>query len=181
MAEKKQENPMKNIIISKITLNIGAGRDEGKIKKGLKLLKKISGLNPVETKTQKRVQTWSLRPGLTVGCKVTIRKNTNELLKRLLSAKEFVLSKKMFDNSANFSFGIPEYIDIEGIEYDPELKILGLEVAVTLERKGYRIKKRKIKNKKVGKKHAVTKEEAIKHIEKEFGVKFKEDMKDDNE
>ena len=40
-------------------------------------------------------------------------------------------------------FGIPEYINIPGIEYDPDIGIIGLEACVTLERPGFRIKKKK--------------------------------------
>lgn len=165
-------NPMREIKIAQISLNMGVGKDEEKLKKGLKLLKKITGQNPTSTTTNKRIPGWSLRPGLAIGCKVNIRKNKDEMLKRLLVAKENILSNRNFDNQGNFSFGIPEYIDIEGIEYDPELKIIGLEVAVTLERPGFRIKKRKICPKKIGKEHQISKEEAIQFIQKKFNTKI---------
>ena len=167
---EKNNNPMMEIRISKVTLNIGAGKNEDLLKKGIVLLKKLSPLTPVKTFTQKRIPGWSLRPGLAIGCKVTVRKNTEELLKRLLVAKENILKEKCFDNNGNFSFGVPEYIDIEGLEYDPDLKILGLEAAVTLERPGFRIKKRKISNKAVGKDHLITKEEAIEFVKSKLGV-----------
>src|SRR3989339_509178 len=152
-------NQMREIKISKITLNSGIGKDEEKLKKALKLLNKITGLKPVSTITKKRIPAWGLRPGLAIGCKVTIRKNTDLLLKQLMAAKENTLSENNFDENGNFSFGVPEYIDIAGLEYDPELKIMGLEVAVTLERPGYRIKNRKIKPCKIGQAHVITKEE----------------------
>lgn len=167
------QNPMKVIRISKVTLNIGAGKNEDLLKKGLKLLEKIADpVKPVKTITQKRIPGWGLRPGLAIGCKVTVRKNTEELLRRLLAAKDNQLSDGNFDDKGNFSFGIPEYIDIKGMEYDPELKIIGLEVAVTLERPGYRIKRRKIHWSKVGKTHQVNKEEAIDFVRK-MGVEVK--------
>jgi len=169
MSEQKI-NPMKEIKITKITLNFGAGKDENKLKKGLILLEKISGLKPVKTVTKKRIPGWSLRPGLAIGCKVTVRKECDQLLKRLLAAKENIVSMKSFGNDGNFSFGIPEYIDIEGMEYDADLKIMGLEAAVTLERAGYRIKRRKIKTKKIGKKHQILKDEAIKFLQEKFNT-----------
>lgn len=168
--EEKKLNPMREIRIAQISLNIGVGKDEDKLKKGLKLLKKITQLTPVQTTTQKRIPGWSLRPGLAIGCKVNVRKQTTELLKRLLVAKENILSQKNFDTQGNFAFGIPEYIDIQGIEYDPDLKIMGLEVAVTLERPGFNTKKRRIKPKKIGSKHQITKEEAIQFIQKKFST-----------
>jgi large subunit ribosomal protein L5 len=173
MAEKEKTNPMKKIRVVQISLNIGTGKDEDKMKKSLKLLKKISGLEPIQTKTKKRIPGWGLRPGLAIGCKVTIRKNTEEMLKRLLAAKENKLSSSNFDNQGNFSFGIPEYIDIEGLDYDPELKIIGLEVAVTLERPGYRIKKRKIQPRGIGNSHKISKEEAIQFVRERFGTEIK--------
>lgn len=169
---KRQNNPLRKIKIAKITLNVGAGKNEDLLKKGLKLFQKITPLTPVKTFTQKRIPGWGLRPGLSIGCKVTIRQDCETMLKRLLAAKENTLKKSNFDDSGNFAFGIPEYIDIAGLEYDPELKILGLEVAVTLERAGYRVKKRKIKPAAVGKKHLITTDEAIDFVKK-LGVEVK--------
>jgi large subunit ribosomal protein L5 len=160
---------MRQIKIAKITLNIGAGKSDDMLKKGLALLKKLSPQTPVKTLAKKRIPAWGLRPGLAIGCKVTVRKNTEELLKRLLVAKENQLKARNFDQQGNLSFGIPEYIDIEGLEYDPDLKILGLEVAVTLERPGFRINKRKMSPKPVGRNHRITKESAIEFIQN-FGV-----------
>ena len=162
---KTTENVMRKIKIAKVTLNIGAGKNEDHLKKGLKLLEKLAPSAPVKTITSKRIPGWGLRPGLAIGCKVTIRKNTEALLKRLLAAKKMVISPQKFDNQGNFSFGIPEYIDIAGLEYNPDLKILGLEVAVTLERPGFRIKRRKVKMTPIGKEHRLTKEDAIAFVQ----------------
>ena len=167
-----ENNPLKGIRITKLTLNIGVGKSEDMLKKGIKLLKKLSPLTPVKTISKKRIPAWGLRPGLVIGCKVTVRKDAKELLKRLLVAKENILLRKNFDNNGNFSFGVPEYIDIEGLEYDPDLKIMGLEAAVTLERPGYRVKHRRIKTTAVGKKQLVTKEDAITFVEN-LGVEVK--------
>ena len=165
-------NSMTVVKVAKITLNIGAGKNEDLLKKGLKLLEKLSLNAPVKTITKKRIPGWGLRPGLAIGCKVTVRKDAEKLLKRLLVAKEKVLSITNFDDKGNFSFGIPEYIDIEGLEYDPELKIIGLEVAVTLERPGYRVKSRAIRTSRVGKRQQVTRQDAVAFIQK-LGVEVK--------
>ncbi|HLD72337.1 MAG TPA: 50S ribosomal protein L5 [Candidatus Nanoarchaeia archaeon] len=169
---KFSENPMKEIRVAKVTLNIGAGKNEDLLKKGLILMKKLTPLTPVKTITKKRIPGWGLRPGLAIGCKVTVRKDADKLLKRLLVAKENILAEKVFDDLGNFSFGIPEYIEIEGMEYDPDLKIIGLEVAVTLERPGFRVKKKKIGSRSIGKTHKITKIEAINFIKKNFGVEI---------
>lgn len=165
-SQNKNQNRMREIYIEKVTLNIGAGKNEELLKKGLILLQKLAPLTPVKTFTQKRIPGWGLRPGLSIGCKVTVRKECTEMLRKLLVAKENTLKANSFDSNGNFSFGVPEYIDIEGLEYDPELKIMGLEVAVTLERPGFRVKKRKIKPGNLGKNHKVTREEAIAFVQK---------------
>ncbi|HLD79006.1 MAG TPA: 50S ribosomal protein L5 [Candidatus Nanoarchaeia archaeon] len=160
------ENSMKKIKITKVTLNVGVGKNEEMLKKGLKLLQKISSCKPVETKTNKRIPGWGLRPGLSIGCKVTVRQDCEKLLKRLLAAKENTLKNSSFDDQGNFSFGVPEYIDIQGLDYDPELKIMGLEVAVTLERPGFRVKKRRLKPASIGINHRISKQEAIAFVQK---------------
>ena len=167
---EEKTNPLRKIGIAKLTLNIGAGKNEDLLKKGLVLLQKLSPLKPVKTITQKRIPGWGLRPGLAIGCKVTVRKDADKLLKRLLVAKDNRLSEKCFDRQGNFSFGVPEYIDIEGLEYDPDLKILGLEIAVTLERPGFRNAQRRIRSKSIGKKHKINKEDALAFMKENFGV-----------
>lgn len=166
-------NKMKEIRIEKITLNMGVGEAGEKVKKATKLLFNISGSKPICTKSNKRIPTWGVRPGLELGVKVTLRKKKAvELLKRLFSAIENNLNPKSFDKEGNFSFGIPEYIDIPDVNYDVEIGIVGLEVAVTLERPGYRIKRRKFKKSKIGKNHIITKNEAIEYIKNQFDVEI---------
>lgn len=164
-------NIMRQPRIEKLTLNIGAGKDVQKLEKGVALIKAITGIEPLKTVTQKRIPNWGLRPGLPIGCKLTLRKQqATELLKRLLQAKEFKLKPRQFDDGGNISFGIPEYIDIPGVAYDPKIGIMGLEVCVTLERPGYRIKRRRLLQKKIPRKHLLTREEAMAFMQKNFNV-----------
>jgi large subunit ribosomal protein L5 len=173
------EQVMRKIRIEKVTLNIGAGKDEEKLKKGKKLLKTITEIEAVNTFTKKRIPGWGLRPGLAIGCKITLRhQKAIEILKRLLEAKDNTLSLRNFDDKGNFSFGIAEYIDIPGIKYDPEIKIMGLEVAVTLERPGFRIKKRRVQIKKIPKKHMITQEESVEFMKKGFNIIIEEEEND---
>src|SRR3989338_5682689 len=100
-------NQMKSIRLEKITLNIGAGKDQARLEKGLVLLNAITDATPVKTVTSKRIQEWGLRPGLPIGCKLTLRKDkASKLLLRLLSAVDNRLSEKQFDNNGNIAFGI---------------------------------------------------------------------------
>ncbi len=169
-------NPSRNIKINKVTLNIGAGKDQAKLEKGIILLKSITNVSPIKTVTSKRIPGWGLRPGLPIGCKVTLRrKNAVEVLKRLIQAKDNSLRESQFDDNGNIAFGIEEYIDIPEVKYDPEIGIMGLEACVTLERNGFRIKRRKISKKKIPKKHTITKQEAIDFMKKEFNIKLEGD------
>jgi len=163
-------NPMRDIRVEKITLNVGVGEPGAKLDKAVKLLKNMTGEKPVKTTSTKRIPTWGARPDLPLACKVTLRKEkAKELLSRLLKAVGNKLPEKKFDKFGNFSFGIEEYILIPGVEYDVEVGIIGLEVAVTLERPGFRVKKKRSSSK-IGIKHRITKEESIEFVKKTFGM-----------
>ena len=171
---------MRDIRIEKITLNIGAGEAGDKLSKALKLLENVAGIKPVQTITMKRIPSWGLRPKLPIGAKVTLRgERAYEVLKRLFTAKDNQISVRKFDNHGNLSFGIHEYLDIPGVEYDPSIGVIGLEVAITLERPGYRIKKRKLNNTKIGSRHLIKKEEAKEFIRNKFNDKILEGEEDE--
>lgn len=166
---------MKNVRLEKVTLNIGAGKSTDKLEKGMKLLKIITDKAPVKTVTKKRIPSWNLRPGLPIGCKLTLRKEkAKDVLKRLLAAKDNELEENQFDKEGNIAFGVHEYIDIPGVSYSPEIGVIGLQCCVTLERAGFRIKKRKKAKKKLPLRQKIKKEEAIEFMKKEFGVRLKD-------
>lgn len=168
-------NAMKQIKIEKLTLNIGAGRDDRVLKKAVKLLKNITGVDPVQTTTKRRLAAWGLRPGLPIGAKITLRGDqVYELAQRLLAAKEKKIKQSWFDNHGNVSFGIHEYVDIPEVKYDTEIGILGLQVSLTLSRPGYRVKKRKLHKNSIGKSHLITKDEAVGFMTDRFGVAVEE-------
>ena len=162
---------MQTIKVEKLTLNIGAGKDSKLLEKGMKLIESLTGIPPVKTVTQKRIPGWGLRPGLPIGCKITIRgEKALELIPRLLVAKENSLSTKNFDDAGNISFGVPEYIDIEGANYDPEIGIIGLQVCVTLTRPGYRVKHRALRPGNIARQRIV-RNEAVAFMKEKFNTK----------
>ena len=166
---------MKEIRVEKLTLNIGTGKPGPELEKAVKLLSNITGKKPVETVTSKRIPTWGIRPGLKIGCKVTLRgKEAETLLKRLFAAVDNKLSIRKIDNNGNLSFGIKEYLDIPGVEYDLSIGIIGLNAAVTLSRPGYRIKERKLRQKQIGAKHRITKAQSQAFFQEKYGVKLEE-------
>src|SRR3989338_7491424 len=127
-----KENKMREIEIEKVVLSIGAVGDQ--LEKAAKLLKIISGAEVVKTKSKKRIPDFGIRPGLEIGCKVTLMgKKAEEILKKLLSAIENKLKDKQI-NEEDFSFGIKEYIEIPGMEYQRDIGMIGLNVAVVFKR-----------------------------------------------
>ncbi|MBS3134363.1 50S ribosomal protein L5 [Candidatus Woesearchaeota archaeon] len=171
------QNKMREIKIEKVTLNMGVGSAGDKLNKAKRLLEQIAGTKSIETKTMERIPSWGLRPKLPIGCKITIRgKKAEKLAARLLKALDNKLKKKSFDDFGNISFGIKEYIDIPEIEYNPEFGIIGLEAAVTLERAGFRIKRR-IKSGKIPSRHKIMKEDAIEFMKDKFNVTITEEEK----
>ena len=167
---KNKENPMKEIEIEKIVLGVGGTGDY--LEKGYKLLENLTGKKPKRSKSRKRIPSLGVRPGLEIGCSVTLRKNYEELLKKLLISIDNTLKKKQISEN-NFSFGIKEYIEIPGVDYDREIGIMGFDVTVVFKRAGRRVGLKKIKRGKIPKRQVIKKEEIIKFMEDNFQTQFK--------
>jgi large subunit ribosomal protein L5 len=165
-----KENLMREIKIEKVVLNVGGVGED--LEKGVKLLKVLSGKKPTKTRSNKRIPTWNIRPGLEVGAVVTLRKGYEELLMKVLAAEEGNLKKKQVSEN-NFSFGIKDYLEVPGMEYQREIGIMGLDITLVFKRTGRRVKLRKIKKGKVPKRQFISQEEIIKFMEKNYSVQFK--------
>jgi large subunit ribosomal protein L5 len=164
-----KENPMQQIEIEKVVLSVGGiGED---LEKGFKLLKYLTKRNPAKTKARKRIPTFGIRPGLEIGAVVTIRKGKEEFLQKMLATIDKVLKKKQVSTD-NFSFGIKEYIEIPGVEYQRDIGVRGFNVTVVFKRKGHRVMERKIKKSKIPKRQHISPEEIIKFMEENYGVSF---------
>ena len=165
-------NPLQNVLLEKLTLNIGVGEGGEKLQNAKTLLETISGGTAVVTKARVRNPTFKIRKGDPIGVKVTVRgKPAEELLRRALDAVEFIVSPKSFDNNGNVSFGVREYIDFPGVQYEPKIGMLGFDVCVTLEKPGKRVAFRKIKASRIGRKQTVSRPEAQEFLRQKFGVK----------
>lgn len=175
-AEKKYNktnNPMKEIALEKIVVHMCTGETGPKLDKAKVILDLLTHKKPVETVSKTKLPKWGLRPGLPIGVKVTLRgKEADEFLRKALDAKTYALNKKCIDETGNFAFGIPEYIDIKGMKYDPKIGILGFDVVVSMKRKGFRIKYRHLKRKTMNKGLKITKEETENFLTKNYNVKF---------
>jgi large subunit ribosomal protein L5 len=174
MAEKKQ-NVMRNIRISKVTVNIGVGSPGERLDNAQKLMEEITNSKCLITKAKKRNPIFKLRKGLEIGVKATLRKKkASEFLKKAFIAVKNIINERNFDTKGNFAFGVREYIDFPGIKYNPEIGMFGFDVCVTLERPGYSISQRKIATSKIGKNHRITKDEAMAFAKDAFGISIQE-------
>lgn len=164
-----KENPMREIKIEKVVLSVGGTGDY--LEKGHKLLTLLTEGKPTKTRATKRIPALNVRLGLEVGTVVTTRKNPEELLKKMLAAIDNVLKKKQVSNN-NFSFGIKEYIEIPGMDYQREIGIMGFDVTVVFKRAGRRVRLKKIKKGKIPARQVITPAEIIKYMEDKFQTRF---------
>lgn len=169
-------NPLQQVALEKVTFNVGVGEGGQALENAKLLLQRISGRTPVITKARVRNPTFKIKQGDPIGVKVTVRgSEAAELLKRSLDAVDFVVSPKSFDNDGNVSFGVREYIDFPGVQYDPKIGMIGFDVCVTLKKAGKRIALRRLKKSRVGSKQRVSRTEAQKFLQEKFGLKFAEE------
>jgi large subunit ribosomal protein L5 len=165
------ENSMRKIKMEKVLLSAGATGDD--LIKAKKLLELVSGKKAQILTSAKRIPEFDVRPGLEVGTRVTVRgKDALELLKRLLSAIANELKTKQVSDN-HFSFGVKEYIEIPGIEYQRDIGIRGFNTTVVFSRAGIRVKLKKIKRGQIPKRQHVSKEEIINYMKEAFKTKFK--------
>ncbi len=167
------QNPMKKIKVAKVTVNIGVGKTGEELDKAATILERVTGVKPILTECRVKQPTWGIREGMTIGAKATLRNETAEaFLKGAFAAKDNRINRRSFDRLGNFGFGVKEYIDMPKAKYDPKLGIRGFDVLVTLERPGYRVKKRKLAKAAVSKPHAIKTDEAVDFIRHKFGVEI---------
>jgi len=162
-------NLLREIKIEKIVFSIGGTGDY--LEKGFKLLQLLSGKKPAKMKTRKRIPSLGIRPKLEVGAVVTIRENINEILEKILAAEDNTFKKKQVSEN-NFSFGVKEYIEIPGMEYQRDIGIIGFDVTIVFKRAGRRVKLKKIKRGKTPKRQIISPQEIIKFMEDNFQTRF---------
>ena len=167
----KKDNPMKEIFVDKVTVNIGVGESGIELEKAVKILALVTKKPVVKTVCKVKLPTWGIRPGLPIGCKAILRdQDALDFITLTLKAKKNKIKRKSFSVDGNFSYGIHEYLDVPGIKYDPDIGIRGFDITVNLKRRGYRVKLRKYNNSKIGKNQKITKEDAIKFAQEKLKV-----------
>jgi large subunit ribosomal protein L5 len=174
-----KECPMRKPRIEKVVVNMGVGSSGEKLVKATTILESLTGQKPVQCKSKRTIRDWGIRKGEPISCKVTLRgEKAHEFLRRVLEVVEMKLNPNSIDNMGNLTFGLSEHIEIPGVRYDPQLGIFGMDICVTMERPGYRVKRRRNLSRRIPRSHQVTKEETITFMEEEFGVSFKEEIEE---
>lgn len=169
------ENPMIKPQIVKCVVNIGVGEGGEKLRKAHRVINLLTGQDPIDTISTRTNADLGIRKGQLIGCKVSLRgKKAYEFLKKAFWVKNNMLLKESFDEYGNFSFGISDYTEFEGLSYDPNIGIFGMDISVELARKGVRIKNRKKEAKRIPDDHRLTKEEAIEFVEENFDIEVVE-------
>jgi large subunit ribosomal protein L5 len=162
---------MEKVIISKATLNIGVGESGERLSRAIDLLKSLTGQKPVKTFSKVTNPEFGIRKRQPIACKVTLRgEKANNAIKLVLDGIGNNINKSQFDDQGNLSFGIAEHIDMPSIRYDPDIGIFGINVNITFEKLGYRIKRRKIRKNRIPARHMVKKDQSIKYMEDNFNV-----------
>ena len=126
--------------LEKIVLNMGVGEavnDRKHIDGAVSDLTAISGQKPLVVKARKSVATFKLREGMSVGVKVTLRRQRMyEFLDRLVTialprVRDFRgLSGNSFDGRGNFSMGLKEQIVFPEVDYDQVDTVRGMDIVI---------------------------------------------------
>jgi len=124
--------------IEKIIINRGIGEaisNSKAVQSSVDEFIVLFGQKPIVTKAKKSIAGFKLREGLSIGCKVTLRGDRmyefmNKLFNMVLpKIRDFRgVSRKAFDNQANYTLGIKEQLIFPEIDYDKVDKVRGFNI-----------------------------------------------------
>lgn len=167
------DHPMRKLKVTKVTVNIGVGQAGDRLEKAERVLGQLSGAKPVRTLAKDSHRDWAVRKGQPIGVKVTLRgPSAIEFAKRALWTRSFRVADWSFDREGNLNFGIPDHTAFEGQKYNPEIGIFGMDVAVTVERPGFRVKRRRLARRSIPPAHRVTREESQAFLKQLLGLEI---------
>merc|ERR1719347_111599 len=164
----KSKDPMRDLRIRKLCLNICVGESGDRLTRAGKVLESLTGQTPVFSKARYTVRSFGIRRNEKIACHVTVRgAKAEEILERGFKVKEYELRRENFSDNGNFGFGIAEHIDL-GIKYYPAIGIYGMDFYVILGRPGMNVRHRRKKVGSVGFQHRLTKEDAMKWFQTKY-------------
>ncbi|MCE4610654.1 MAG: 50S ribosomal protein L5 [Desulfurococcales archaeon] len=172
--EEWKSKPMRKPRIVKVTVNMSLGQSGERLQRAAEVLEEITGQKPVFRKAKRTIRAFGIRKGENIAVMVTLRKERAiEFLKKAFEAVGYRLKASSIDEHGNVSFGIEEHILIPGVKYDPRVGILGMDVAITIQRPGHRIvERRRARKDHIPRRHRVTREETMVLLNQMFGVTF---------
>ena len=126
--------------LDKIVLNMGLGeaiQNAKLLDGGMEQLAIISGQKPVITKARKSIAAYKLREGMSIGVKVTLRRDRMyDFFDRLVNValprvRDFRgVTANAFDGRGNYTLGVEEQVIFPEIDYDKIEKIKGMAVTI---------------------------------------------------
>jgi large subunit ribosomal protein L5 len=138
MEQFQFRNPHELPRLEKIILNVGLGeapKNPKLLETTIEELAVITGQRPVVTRAKKAISNFSLRVGMPVGVRVTLRgARMYEFLDRFINVavpriRDFRgFPTRSFDGSGNYSVGIREQMIFPEIDYDKVEKIQGMDI-----------------------------------------------------
>lgn len=171
--EEPRTRSIRNPLIDKVVVNMSVGRSGEPLQKAMTVLEQLTGQVPCRRIAKRTVREWGIRKTEPIACLVTLRSAlADAFLKRGLEAVGNRLRKSSFDSDGNFAFGIREHIGIPGVRYDPDLGIFGMDICVVLKKPGYRVKRRRYLKATVGRRQAISRQEAMGYIHDKFNVEL---------
>jgi len=172
--EKEDENPMREVKVEKVVVHICVGESGQPLVNAEKILEQLTGQKPIRSKAKKTIQSFGIKRKEPISVRVTLRgKKAEEFLEKAFNVVGKRIKASSFDPWGNFAFGIEEHTDFPGMSYDPNIGIYGMDVMVSLCRRGYRVTKRRVARAKIPSTHRVNREDAIEYV-KSLGVEVME-------
>ena len=126
--------------IEKIVLNMGVGdavANSKNLDEAVAELALISGQKPLVTKAKKSIAGFSLREGMSIGAKVTLRgERMYDFLDKLMNVslprvRDFHgVSRTAFDGRGNYTLGVREQLIFPEIDFDNVNRVRGLDIVI---------------------------------------------------
>ncbi|MAG92281.1 MAG: 50S ribosomal protein L5 [Pirellulaceae bacterium] len=126
--------------LEKISVNMGVGsaiNDKKHLEYAIDAMTLVTGQKPIVTRSRKAIAGFRLREEMSIGCKVTLRRQRMyEFLDRLIAlvlprVRDFRgLNPKAFDGNGNYSMGLTEQLVFPELNPDKYPLIQGMNITL---------------------------------------------------